>query len=537
MKPKHQPERGSWSYRPHFTPRQLLTADQLNAGLNDELFRQQLLSRAVHGYGVVTGLGPRANDCGELEVERGCFHLSGGLALDRLGRMLYWAGGRIGLRDIVGELPDCPGHYTLSAHYAIQRRRPPGCHPFDDERTNWWWQGVVFTLRPYCGHVGRDCPDHPEGACPGHDHYLCRRTGAISGDRPGDIPVSDDVAWVLAEPGPLCPTDDGWWEYDPDPEVCVPIGCFQICDLANDDHGHPRAEQGTAESSGAGPVQSPEPASDAPNKPDESGRDERQTPCEPRYGFCRMPVEACRVRPLVYRNPLLYELANCCDVELARVERVSWQDWIDRGWSTPVPWDEFERRITEAASYRPGEGSGRQGFEIWFSHPIEVATINDASIFLTAVVAEKRADYLTYERVPMRDLTLLGQDGDLARGVRLVPANDWIRAEITGRRSTLFDGAYFELTIRGQLLRDRCHQQLDARSLDIADDARCQARPGGDFVSVFQVGRRHGRPDHEDEHDETAEHEGKAADADQPAPPATDPVDTDATTQTGQSDR
>ena len=123
MKPPHPSDRGAWSSRPHFSPRQLLTAEQLNAGLDDELYRQRLLSRAVHGYGVVTGFGPAQNEEGELDVERGCFHLSGGLALDRHGRMLYWAGGRIGIDHIVGELPDCSGHYTLCAHYAV--RRPP----------------------------------------------------------------------------------------------------------------------------------------------------------------------------------------------------------------------------------------------------------------------------------------------------------------------------------------------------------------------------------------------------------------------------
>ena len=55
MKNRSGPERGAWSRRPSFTPRQMLTAEQLNAGLADELMRQQLLSRAVHGYGVVLG--------------------------------------------------------------------------------------------------------------------------------------------------------------------------------------------------------------------------------------------------------------------------------------------------------------------------------------------------------------------------------------------------------------------------------------------------------------------------------------------------
>jgi hypothetical protein len=534
MKPAHPSDRATWSSRPHFSPRQLLTAEQLNAGLDDELHRQRLLSRAVHGYGVVTGFGPAQNDDGELDVERGCFHLSGGLALDRHGRMLYWAGGQIGMDDIVGELPDCDGHYTLCAHYAVRRPPAPGCLPVGAERTKWWHQGVVFTLRSGCEDVDRACPDHPDGACPSSDHYLCRRTGAIPGDRPGDIPVSDDVPWVLAEPGPMCTTDDGAWEYDPDPEVCVPLGCFEICDLANDDQGHPDHDH-----------------------------------CEPRYGFCPEPVDACAVRPLVYRNPLLHELTNCCDVELARVEHVSWQDWLDAGWSTPVPWRQFARRIIQSARRGPKgaedwdeadevedeeelEDDGgneaehtdehfgkRYGFEIWFSHPIKVETINDASIFLTAVVAEDRTDYLMSQRVPLRELTPLDYDYDerLARGVRLVPERDWIRAEIRGRRSTLFDGARFELTVRGQLLRDRCGQTLDARPLDITTDARGQARPGGDFVSAFQVGpRRH--PGYGREHEQGVDDEGEdeASGGRQPSAGPDEPVDVDDPGRSGETD-
>jgi hypothetical protein len=100
------------------------------------------------------------------------------------------------------------------------------------------------------------------------------------------VPISEDLTWLIRRPGNMRPTWVGEWTYDPDPEVGVPIACLEIGDLV--DRGR-----------------------DGPD-------------CEPRYGFLPSPPRACAVRPLVYRNPLLYELAHGCDVALPRVRSISW---------------------------------------------------------------------------------------------------------------------------------------------------------------------------------------------------------------------
>lgn len=428
-------ERSVWSVRPSFRPRQMLTAHQLNAGLADEGLRERLLNRAVHGYGVVVGLGLVVDEAGNLVVERGCVELTGGLALDRHGRMLHWKGGHIGPSDIVGDPPTAAGRYTLTAHFASHPPEADGCFPFAGERAQWFKEGVVFSLRPKCEPVDRRCAVHPDGACIGHDDYTCRRTGARPGPDPTSVPVSPDVGWVLAEPGELCPTGLDGWYYDPDPEVGVPIACVAIRDLA------------------------------------EPG-------CEPRHGFAAEPPDVCAVRPIVYRNPLLYELVAGCDVRLPRVERISWQDWIDRSWRERIPWGEFAERIAA-------------GLEIRFTRPIRIPTIHHASVFVTALTQEEDSDYWVSRTLPMR-FAAIGEEGDTVRGVRLVPDPDWLQAEVTGRRSSLYGGARFEVTIRGQLLRDTCDRMLDARALDIPPGERGHERPGGDFVSAFRVDRRHG---------------------------------------------
>ncbi|MFG1990750.1 hypothetical protein ACGFJ7_12330 [Actinoplanes sp. NPDC048988] len=436
-----------WSVRPSFAPRQMLTAKQLNAGLEDEMRRQQLLNRAIHGYGVVAGYGPSVNDRGQLD-------LTDGLALDRHGRMLYWEGGCVRIDDLVGPPPDREGDYTLVAHFACRPPLHDGCRIFPGDRAQWSLEGVVFSLRHGCHDVDRGCPEHPIGSCVGHDEYMCRRTGSIPGDDEHTVPISEDVEWLSARPGELCPTDEGHWTYDPDPLVAVPLARVRVCDLANreaGDHDHTVA-----------PKQE----------------------CEPEYGFCRTEPSACPVRPLVYRNPLLYELAKCCDVAAPRIASLSWQPWIDKGWAEAVPWSEFEPHI-------------RRGFEIRFTRPVLVATLHEASVYLEAVRRNRDADYSIARRVPTalrrgRDkwtgIQPIDSDGKLAWGVRLVPTPNWQEAELQGDDSNLFGGAHFELTIRGQLVRDQCDHTLDAQP--VGGPGRCQARPGGDFVSVFQVGPR-----------------------------------------------
>jgi len=444
----------AWSRRPIFRPRQVLTAEQLNEGLKDEFDRQRLLNRGVHGYGVVLGFGPVVNDEGALKLDHGCFELTAGLAFDRHGRMLYWPGGHVSMRDIVGERPHEAGQYTLVAHYA---RRPPqigGCPPFVADRSPWLLDGVVFTLVAGCRDTDRSCPAHPTGSCVGHNEYLCRRTGGWPGDDDGTVPVSEDVAWLTVRPGEMIPACVEDWTYDPDTHVAVPLACLKVDDVVD--------------------------------------RDREGPDCDPRYDFVPAPPHPCDVRPFVYRNPLLYELARDCDVALPRVRSISWQHWIDRGWQAKVKWADFEQMIKN------------DGLVVYFTRQIRTATLHEASVFLDAILPERDADYFRTRRIPtdgLEDATrleVLDEHGaaldrntaELCWGVRLKPTQDWLQNEITGKYSNLFGGGRFEFTVRGQLLRDHCGRMLDARP--VGTHGRGQARPGDDYMSAFQVDKRKG---------------------------------------------
>jgi hypothetical protein len=432
-------ERAAWSTRPRFTPRQRLTAEQLNTGFGDELSRQYLLNRAVHGYGVVMGYGLSLHEDRTLDLTHGHLEIGDGLALDRYGRMLVWRCGRVGMDDLVGARPKKEGRYTLIAHYAVRSPDQDDCGRGAGERSLWTEEAVVFSLRPECEDTQYGCPDLPADRCVSHGEYLNWRNGGLPAEEPGVAP-SPDVDWfsrTVPAPRTSC---GGGWAYDSDPTVGVPLACLEICDLTDGDDD-----------------------------------------CEPRWGFCRdKAADLISARPLVYRNPLLYELTRCCGVELPRVRSISWKDWIDRGWQDPVPWELFAQHMADTT----------KGFEVSFTNPLDARSLHEASIFITVFYQDGDASWRNY-RMPLDELVALGDD-EKSHGVRLVPDQaDWVPSEITGRQSNLFHGIRIEVTIRGQLLHDHCGRMLDARPIGMECGARCQARPGGDLVTAFRVGPHH----------------------------------------------
>jgi hypothetical protein len=444
MQTNHGVIRKAWSRRPAFLPKQNLTAEQLNAGLEDELKRQRILNRATYGYGVVIGYGLSVRDDGALVLQKGHLQLGKGLALDRHGRMLVWEGGWIGMDDIVGEPPENEGPYTLIAHYAVRAPDRGGCLPFGQPRPSWIEEGVVFTLNRLTSADDDCCPDHPGNRCVGHGEFLHRRNGGLPIKEPS-VDESPDVEWYSKEPGQTRDACRDGWEYDPDPRVGVPLARVEICDLV--------------------------------------GGEKDEQDCERRYGFCpdkdKKP-EVVAVRPLVYRNPLLYELTRCCDADLPRVEKISWQEWIQDGWDAEVPWEDFAGVVADPS----------RGLEVWFTRPLDPGSLHEASVFVTVFYQGDDAAWRNY-RMPLSDLVPLELDKEV-RGIRLVPdQDDWVPSEVTGRQSHLFHGTRIEVTIRGQLLHDNCGRMLDARRIGAECGIRCQARPGGDLITTFQVGPHH----------------------------------------------
>ncbi|MEA2931030.1 MAG: hypothetical protein QOG38_3458, partial [Hyphomicrobiales bacterium] len=243
MDTTHHPDPLTWPKRPRFAPRQHLTARQLNAITADELRRQRLITRAVHGSGVVFGYRLRRmgdppetdasnaaiqqqttqaapDDERKLDIDRHRrIRLTCGLILDRHGRDLYWPGGWIGACDVVGKQPDREGEYTLKAHYAERTVPPDACGPCPSDVEQWIEQGVVFTLTAGCAGEEHKCP----GAhCVTITEYVCGRTGSSI----GGVKPADNLEWACLEPGELAATGCNEWRYDR--EAGIAIACVWI---------------------------------------------------------------------------------------------------------------------------------------------------------------------------------------------------------------------------------------------------------------------------------------------------------------------
>ena len=405
-----------WTRRPLFSPNQMLTAEQLNLMMEAQGSLTKKSMRALHGKGVIFGLAVTLEE-GPTPLAVSC-----GMALDRHGRLLHWAGGAVTPAELVA-MPECADRFTLSIHHARRQVPGSGCGPCSD-RPQWIEEGVVFSLREGCEPLDRGCARTDDTCCIDLDEYVCLRNAAHD----GPLPRADDLEWACSEDGPLCRIGCSDVYYDAD--AGIPIACVEIRNLC-----------------------------DRPG-------------CAPQWGFGEIEGR-CEVRPWVYRTPLLYELIKGCQNQLAQVESVSWGSVSSgaNGWPDEVGWNEFADAM-------------RQGPQIAFTKPVRIESVHPGSVFLTAILWERQADYLLTRRVPATAQPLDASDG-LASRFRLRVNPGWVTNEIESR-SELKSGGRVELTIRGQMIRDRCDNMLDAIPLAYSPRTPPQSRPGGDFVALLR---------------------------------------------------
>jgi hypothetical protein len=492
-----------WSRTPRYRPGGKLTAEQLNASQADAVLRDRLVNVAMHGVGVAHGFEIRTEDSRKgrvVVIEKGRIHIGCGLAFDKYGRMLVWRGGWIGTDDLIGPKPDAEGSYTLRVHYAEKSDRGGAFDPCHDGG-DWVDRCVAFTLCRGC--EARDCcaPDVPCEHCMTRKEWVCTR----SGFHPGVVPKDDELDFACECPPELAASDCGRVAYDP--EAGIPLTCLWICDLNErpqdaEDEPEKAREAEAARQEAATAEQQPVQGGPGYDNPDRHPHD-----CPEDYGFCPChPVESCAVRPVVYRNPLLYEIANDDDVRLSKVKSYSWSDWKIEEWSEAyrVPFSAFAARAKACKSQRH---KPEDGFMIEFTCPVKCRTLHPLSVLMEIYIRENRPHYWMKHRVPIavRCLDRNGQylpEGShhaLAWGLVICPLDDWIKYEIDDENSTILDCANrgqlarVEITLVGSDIRDRCNLMLDARPPDIDRDDPCgdragQAMPGGLARFTFRVG-------------------------------------------------
>ena len=428
--------------RPHFRPGQDLTAEQLNS---EQRYHIELLRRALHGLagtGVVYGYDikddPGCTDC-QRHISIGC-----GLAFDQHGRQLYWHGGEISIKDMVGDRLQCDGPYTLYAHYAEKHKKSGKRNPCHHNTVEWVKETVVFSLRQGC-EEHKDCCPPIDNDCVSLEKYVCDRLTADP---------------CIEHPKALCPTDhdDEIWYAAEDG---IPLACVELCDFGEK--------------------------------------------CEPRYGYEVGKTKGCGHRPFVYRNDLLLDLIRGCHVDLVRVKDISFRDWIDNTWTEPVAWEEFRRRVLKSSDeghhgherhkeeeehHHHHHGNPEEGFTVWFSKPVQAKTIHHNSVFLTAMVREPDSYFEDVLRIPVKHMHLINEHDDCAEGVQLIFSEDWKRNQIHSDISRFNFKFTVELTVRGSLIRDRNGCMLDGRPLDIQYPMCGQEMPGDDFIVSFRVAQR-----------------------------------------------
>ncbi len=481
MKDEHAPK-DCWSSTPYYRPGTRLTAEQLNAAQEDAVRRDRLVNVAMHGVGVAYGFEIRTNDDGRMIVEDGCIYVSCGLAFDRYGRMLFWRGGYLHVRDIVGSSPQCEGKYTLVVHYAEQADRDD-CFDPCSESSGWVRRCVAFTLKRDCEQAEFCAPEIPEDECMTRRDWICIRNGF----QQGAVPMDEVLKYACADPEPLKETDCGRVAYDP--YSGIPLSCLEICDV-----------------------------------------DREKEDCHPRYEFCHCGcVESCCIRPVAYRNQLLYELINLDDVPLAKVESYSWSRWELKRWSDSdrMPFSAFRRLVKNSQQLNVAGG-----LSLMFDRPVQRDTLHPMSVILDIYILETRADYWEPWRIPLEILHLdkhgriVGDDweDECVWGVLIKPEDAWIEYEIDDKKSTILDCANrdrlarVEIKLRCQIIRDCCGLMLDARPVDIDledPDGRCkihcghragQDRTGGDFLSLFRIGRDKAEDCDDDEYPDSEEY-------------------------------
>jgi hypothetical protein len=442
--------------RPHYRTQQLLTAEQLNGA---QAYHAEQMRRLVHGLagtGVVYGFDLKVQADAK-ETCAPCIEIGCGLAFDHLGRQLFWAGGALSAKEFMAP-PEAEGRYLLQVHYAERRIKAPQLEECGEEAVQWVEEGGLFSLQALENDqcpTANDACEKLEDPCTSLRDYVCRRL--------------TDGELCPKEPTDLCARGDDEWWYDL--RGGIALGCVEVCDLGQK--------------------------------------------CDPRFGFVPGSTELCDARPFVYRNPLLFDLQRACHVALVYVAELKLDDWGKSGsdkpvpsWlnsdrDNPVPWEQFEEWVKQ------------DGVTIRFSDRVQAKTLNDASVFLTAIVEEPESYFQDVLRIPMR-MDLLDDKDGFAWGVRLLFSEEfkggyespWIQRQIDDRKSRFAEneaGSLIELTIRTSLIRDNCAppRLLDGRPLDIPKDDPAQAMPGVDFVAKFFVEQK-GWSERHESHEQSA---------------------------------
>lgn len=502
-KHSHTDHDGCWSRLPVYRSGGRLTAEQLESEQSDADLRERLLNLALHGTGVVHGFGIATDENGRVVVKNGCIHVGCGLALDRYGRTLFTADRWLSIDDLMPPFPDGEGCYTLSVHYA-ERHDRPSWDPCEDT-VAWKHRCVVFSLKKDCEPACK-CPAClPPPSCDPRATFVCERTGMISNGK-FEAP---DLKEACAAPSDLVRCNS----YHYDPVASIPLACLAICRTNKDAHDcdpvygfcdcedMKAREERPEKWDGRQNLASAEQVKPSIEEPvTVTGDHSSKHPCS--------SPSTCELRPVAYRAPLLYELINDTDVILPKLSFYSWKQSAIGEWDTRMSMEEFQTRVRactfDAEEKCDSDPAKEDGFYVAFDRPVDVGTLHPLSVIMEVYLRQNKTNtggqamVVNWEqyRVPLLIKPDLDPENDrCAIGFHICISEAWLDHIIGDIRACSADGqlARVEITLRGQMIRDKCGCMMDARPLELECREHCgrktgQARPGGDLTMVFRVG-------------------------------------------------
>lgn len=441
--------------RNHYFEGKRLTADSFRVEQEYLVERRHLLNRAIHGWGVVYGLGVKSKS-GQLEIHPG-------LALDECGRELVLTRARtLGvdaaiLLDADGKrLESLPEQneklcWLLSVHYAEQGVGPVKINdPCSCERRE--WDHVCETVRFSLRQVKRsECCKPPEcelkcGCGTGHccEHHV-HAPAENPVHRGGCQCVCDHVTGLSdIECGGLCVVDGPCGQVRVDMRHGVPLACVSL----------------------------------------------REGECED-WVFDDW-LEICGPRRLVKRNDTLFDLIRGCD--LTRISAIGWAAWHRA--DGPIHWHDFANSFGDETA--PESGRNRTTYWVEFSRPVRKKTVRPDCFTMTVMVPEGGEGWGEPRRVPIVDVETVDMPAPftefVTRATLIVDAG-WVDDAIESRKKYFNQNeTLVEIEIRGDFIVDCNGQTVDANAVGLSPAPTGNGTPGGTFCSSFRVLPRESQP-------------------------------------------
>jgi hypothetical protein len=193
-------------------------------------------------------------------------------------------------------------------------------------------------------------------------------------------------------------------------------------------------------------------------------------------------IDNCSDRPLVYSNPMLYEMLECFHGGLPHVEDINWKDKEVNGaflkWDR---WDYISKLKTEDG-----------GLKITFDKKMDETTINENTFLLMVKMLDHDTGNSKYEQIPGEVTYDYNDSTENPKSIATFEiASPWINDVYMGYSSLKDEGGQFKVILKSDFILSAVGEGETAKALDgnfIGGKLPSgNGTQGGDFISWFSV--------------------------------------------------